>query len=515
MSVFHSNADITRSTRDRLAVSGALATLVMLVTMFAMRPITDHETVVEAVANIILAIMPAGIFSFFLQVFGGWGKPLLLGSVMAGIIVIGSWIGRLETSPAQSLSIPRRLWRVAVVTVGVWVPMALLVLLASSTAGTMTLTIGQMTSRSGLLLIDAFVFSASHALIFPLLIRTLSTTPADAPPDNLSRRRLLARTGIGALTLAGVGYLGRTVLDTRAGAAGSDPGKISEPVTPIDEFYTISKNFFDPRLDMSGWELEIGGMVDRQIRLDYDELRTMPAVEQHATLTCISNEIGGELIDNAVWTGVRLSELLERAGVSGEPRRVAFFGHDGYSDSFEIEKAFEPTTIVAYLMNGEQLPGKHGYPARLIVPGKYGIKNGKWLRRIELVDDFRGYWQQRGWTNDGTIKTMSVIEKPASRAVLPREPLEVGGVAFAGDRGISRVELSADDGDTWHEAEIRNEVGPVSWTIWRATWEPPGSGTYQLVVRATDGAGEIQTDERADPVPDGASGYHRIEIGVA
>jgi hypothetical protein len=166
-------------------------------------------------------------------------------------------------------------------------------------------------------------------------------------------------------------------------------------------------------------------------------------------------------------------------------------------------------------MNGAPLTDKHGFPARLIVPGKYGIKNGKWLREIELVNGFRGYWQQRGWTNVGNIKTMSAIERPRDRAVLEGDVHEIGGVAFAGPRGISRVEISTDGGDSWRDADELLQPGPLSWTIWRVFWEPPSSGAYRLVVRATDGEGSIQTEEKADPVPDGASGYHRIVVGIA
>ncbi len=175
----------------------------------------------------------------------------------------------------------------------------------------------------------------------------------------------------------------------------------------------------------------------------------------------------------------------------------------------------EPTTIIAYLMNGEPLTDKHGFPARLIVPGKYGIKNGKWLRRIELVDSYRGYWQQRGWTNEGNVKTFSLFERPLDRAVLDSAPQEIGGVAFAGPRGISKVEYSLDDGDSWIEAKVLENPGPLSWTIWRAQWIPNGSGAYELQVRATDGDGALQSSDKSDPEPDGASGYHRIVVGIA
>ena len=170
--------------------------------------------------------------------------------------------------------------------------------------------------------------------------------------------------------------------------------------------------------------------------------------------------------------------------------------------------------MLAYLMNDKPLPKRHGYPARLIVPGKYGIKNVKWLTRIDLVaSDFKGYWQQRGWTDDGTIQTMSRFDVPGARAIVPFGPIDLAGIAFAGDRGISAVEIS-DDGETWKPVDTIERVAPLSWAIWRFTWNPPKSGTYTLRVRATDGTGAVQTSSRRSPTPEGATGYHKLDIGV-
>jgi hypothetical protein len=166
------------------------------------------------------------------------------------------------------------------------------------------------------------------------------------------------------------------------------------------------------------------------------------------------------------------------------------------------------------MMNGERLPDKHGFPVRLIVPGKYGIKNGKWLRRIELVGTFRGYWQEQGWTEEATIKTLSRFDIPAERAIVDPRPVDLGGIAFAGDRGIQDVQISADDGKSWRSVDSVEQIAPLSWVIWRTAWTPPGEGAYTLRVRAIDGEGVIQTEETAKPIPDGASGYHQVAIGV-
>jgi DMSO/TMAO reductase YedYZ molybdopterin-dependent catalytic subunit len=362
------------------------------------------------------------------------------------------------------------------------------------------------------------VFTLAVYLIYPVLSgqwpRARDELIVDHPPESASRRALLGKAATGAIALVGVAYVGRFVVDTRSGSVGGGGDEVSLPITPNDEFYTVSKNFVDPNVGLGGWELQVNGLVNQQLTFSYDDLLAMPSVEQMATLTCISNEVGGDLIGNAVWTGVRLSDILARTGFNPTTEKIAFFGADGYSDSFELSKALEPTTIVAYLMNGERLPDSHGFPARLIVPGKYGIKNGKWLRRIQLVTDYRGYWQERGWTDIATIKTLSRFDVPGARAIVPLGPVDLGGIAFAGDRGIGHVEYSTDDGATWVEADQLQVISPLSWAIWRAVWTPSGEGAYELRVRATDGNGEVQYAERADPVPDGASGYHRRVIGV-
>jgi DMSO/TMAO reductase YedYZ molybdopterin-dependent catalytic subunit len=237
-------------------------------------------------------------------------------------------------------------------------------------------------------------------------------------------------------------------------------------------------------------------------------------VSQVTTLICISNQVGGPLISNARWTGVRLRDLLERARLKPGVKDIALFAADGYSDSISLEKALEPTTLVAYGMNDELLPDSHGAPARLIVPGIYGMKNVKWLTGIEPVDeDFKGFWERRGWSDIAIIKTMSRIDVPDSRLVVPGRNA-IGGIAFAGDRGVSEVEWSVDDPDSsgWKRAVVKPALSPFSWVLWADEWNPRGSGLMRLRVRAIDGAGAVQTIDIAEPFPDGASGYHEVQV---
>ena len=290
-------------------------------------------------------------------------------------------------------------------------------------------------------------------------------------------------------------------------------------VTPNDKFYVISKNNIDPSVDVKDWSLTITGMVDNKMTLDYDALTAMPTQQQYATLQCISNSVGGDLIGCALWEGVPLWNLLVQAGIQPGVKDIVLHAADGYQESIPLEKAQDPHVLLAFRMNGAILPNNHGFPARLVVPNIYGMKNVKWLTRIEPVDhDFKGFWQQRGWSDEAIIKTMSRIDAPNNGATVSvkvdREVL-IGGIAFAGNRGISKVEVSIDEGDNWIEAELGKELTPFSWVQWKTTWEPPVAAGYTIRVRATDGGGELQDETRLEPAPNGASGWHTINTRIS
>src|SRR5579884_859955 len=345
---------------------------------------------------------------------------------------------------------------------------------------------------------------------------------AEISPRDLRRRRLLRLAGLGGLAVVvggvGVWQLVESLARRSAGAVSTvmaqGLAKLPAEVTPVDEFYSVSKNFFtDPTVDGASWRLEVGGKVERPFTISYDELRALPPVEDYRTLICISNEVGGDLIGNAHWRGVRLRDLLDRAGPAPGAYKVVFTCADDYTDSIHLEKAVHPDTLLVYEMNGAPLPPKHGYPARLLVPDIYGMKNVKWLRKIEVsTQDYRGFWQQRGWDDEAVIKTMSRIDTVKSYSAVNDEPLLLGGIAFAGARGIDRVEYSVDGGQTWQDAELKPPLGFATWVLWVAEWTPPGPGQYTVKVRATDKTGVVQTALVADPLPDGASGLHAVVL---
>lgn len=291
-------------------------------------------------------------------------------------------------------------------------------------------------------------------------------------------------------------------------------------ITPTNQFYTVSKNppGLDPVVDGRKWRLEIRGLVRTPMTFTYDQIRAMPSVSRPHTLECISNEVGGDLISNAVWRGVRLRDLLERAGGLGPKSvKIAFRSADGYTESIPVADAINPDTILAYEMNGQTLPPKHGFPVRLLVPGLFGMKNPKWITKIEAVDhDFQGYWERSGWSDKAVVKAMSKFPPPVL-GLSPRmgEEVGLGGVAYAGDRGIKMVEVSTDDGKTWQPAQVKPALGRYTWVLWAALWKPTAPGEYTLRVRARDGSDVLQTSQETPTLPDGASGYHRIRLRVS
>ena len=225
-----------------------------------------------------------------------------------------------------------------------------------------------------------------------------------------------------------------------------------------------------------------------------------------------SPRIGGHLISTAKWTGVRLSDLLERAGVRPGALEVVSTSVDGFADSVPYGDATGPETIVAYGMNGMKLPRAHGFPARILVPGYYGMKQPKWLGSIEVIDrPFQGYWEQRGWIKEAVVKTMSRIDTPKSHSDVDGS-LTVAGIAFAGDRGISRVEVSVDGGKSFADATLKTALSELTWRQWRFSFRPPAGSSTRILVRATDGRGATQTSEVTPPEYSGATGWHGVDV---
>jgi DMSO/TMAO reductase YedYZ molybdopterin-dependent catalytic subunit len=296
-------------------------------------------------------------------------------------------------------------------------------------------------------------------------------------------------------------------------------GRIVEPITPNELFYCVTKNVVDPKVNADLWHLELNGLVQNRSTWRMQDLLGLPAQEQQTTLMCISNGLDAGLISNAIWKGIPLRDLLERAAPLSNAARVRFHGVDNYTDTIPLEKAMEPTTLLAYDMNGVRLPHRHGYPLRAIVPGYFGEKHVKWLTRIELTDaSAKGFYETQGWGPDFTTPTRSRIDVPDNWSSVSlgklSAPIEVKGIAYGGDRGISRVELSFNGGNSWTDAEIYYAGGDLAWSLWKAQWMPAAAGDYMLVVRATDGEGDVQEWEEDRGPFSGVAGLHNIGVRV-
>lgn len=333
---------------------------------------------------------------------------------------------------------------------------------------------------------------------------------------NLSRRTILKAGGLSLLA----GLTGCDSVGSMFGRMFAMPPRETLYFTPNDKFYVV--NYMDSPFNVSRdlnveqWQMTLSGEVKQPMKLGWRDILNRPSFDQVVTLECIDTLPGGDSLGNAQWRGISLKTLLEEAGADAETARdVIFRAADGYDDSIPFARAMQDDVMLAYLMNGEKLPKAHGFPLRLIVPGLYGIKNVKWITEIEVYNgDHKGYWQRKGWTDDGTIKIFSRIDSPGHYQALTGPEQTFMGIAFGGPNSISKVELSFDAGKTWQEAQLEPPVSTKSWVIWSHRWRPPKTGKYQVVVRATDTKGQLQIEEMVRPQPAGASGYHTIIADV-
>jgi DMSO/TMAO reductase YedYZ molybdopterin-dependent catalytic subunit len=374
-------------------------------------------------------------------------------------------------------------------------------------------------------------------------IGSVETTVSSEVDQN---RRLLIKAGLASVVVIPLLYLGlnnllfpresaqsRLPLESEVAskprpAGFEDPrltALLASEITPTDLFYRVDINPVPPTVDVNSWRLVVKGLVSRPLTLTYEQLKARPSVPQIATLECVSNKIANDFISTAIWNGIRFKDLLDEAGVKPNAKYIVFRCADGYDVGIPLERGFQEGSILAHGMNGETLNAKHGYPVRAIIPGLYGMMNPKWITEIELIDRvYEGYWQKKGWANNAQYNTHSYIVIPGNAPVrkifrnlgsvniVVGEQIPIAGVAFAGDREISRVQVSTDGGATWKDARIKNPLSPYSWIIWATELDVTSKANYRIVVRATDKTGKIQTGEVREPFPNGATGYHMIDV---
>jgi DMSO/TMAO reductase YedYZ molybdopterin-dependent catalytic subunit len=503
-------------------LAGLIAGILMTTTMLLLAAF-GVATPLFIVGDRLSVFIPPGPFLSLMGKVGGYNhlKQLGVGSTIAGQFLVGAIGGAIFGLVARA-NPPRgsAIWTMSVFVV---VPVVVFAIALWPVLGTsyigLPVEVARLVTVVGFALC-VFVFERTLVAGFRFLT-THKAGEQDYEFTPVVGRRAFVLGAIGAVA-AGSGFaLTRKLY--RAATFSYDgtqyKGTIVQPITPNELFYCVTKNVVDPRVNIDLWHLEIGGLVQNAATWRFQDLAGFKPTTQETTLMCISNGLDAGLMSNAVWKGLPLRDLLSQAGVLSGAARVRLHGVDNYTDTIPLEKAMEPTTLLAYEMNGAPLPNRHGYPLRVIVPGYFGEKNVKWLTRIEVADaNAKGFYETQGWGPDFIVPTRSRIDVPDDWAFVSlgklTAPIEVKGIAYGGDRGISRVELSFDDGQTWGDAEIHYFGGDLAWSLWKSQWTPVVAGDYALVVRATDGEGDVQEWEEDRGPFSGVSGLHKINVRV-
>lgn len=530
-------ASLRSSQRMRLArmlsllfgapTAGLVASLMAVVSMGILRLIAGIPAPVELFGDRVLKSLDVFTFVRLLITFAPNSKTAPLGLALLGMIALGTLLGILyailarPALPVSGYRPGKREWLVAAVFAVAMTLMGVIIFWGELGQNLFGLPLQWAALLSGLGLgIDFVLYSLTLCLVYRAL---LSKKPlAGLPAPVQQRRQLFANAGVAALSIgAGVGAFGlvRGYLARYASYDGMTPplhaGNVTPPITPNNEHYVVTQNTIDPAPNIDLWRLEITGLVKNSGTYTYAEVEQLPSISRAITLECIANGIGGHLISTAIWQGVRLQTLLDlHGGVKPGASHVAFYSVDGYVVSLPLQELLAVDPIFAWRMNGEVLPQRHGYPLRALIPGRYGEENPKWLTRIEVTDHFvGGLYSDQGWYN-GPLHTITRIDRPRGQ-VATGQVIEVGGVAFAGNRGVKKVEVSVDGGANWQPATLQPPLSPDSWVLWTWNWQQPASrGTHTLTARSTDGTGETQPAFQQITVPNGATGYHTVVVTV-
>lgn len=487
---------------------GILATLPFLLLTLLLRIIGLGIFLPELALETVALILPGEFESALIQGMGEGAKYTGLAISVVVVTAVHGLVGALHP-PIVRLGIRRSVALILLIVI----PLALalfivLPLLGGGLAGAGTPQ-GPLIAAFGLLM---------GYLIFAAILDYLNVDyPTTHERGLLEGRRSLLKLGVVLTIGVAITALGLQRLVSRPGRLGFDSFQAlsGHEITPNEEFYLVSKNVVDPVVDSNTWRLTISGMVNNPRTLTYSELQSRVDLEEAVTLECVSNSVGGDLISTARWTGLRLSKLLQEASVQAGATWVAFGCADGYTVGLPLDRAMDPGTMVALEMNGVPLPSRHGFPTRIVVPGRYGMFHAKWLQSITLLpEEHRGFWQSKGWTNEGEVRTTAIILTPRHESVVAGSAL-IGGIAFAGRRGISRVEVSTDGGSTWAEATLKAPLSPYTWVLWSFDWPNSSPGVHNILARAYESDGTSQEATRSPPFPLGASGYDSIRIVVS
>jgi DMSO/TMAO reductase YedYZ molybdopterin-dependent catalytic subunit len=478
-------------------------------------------SLVAAVGQVAIDLQPPGAKDLVVSLFGTNDKLALEIVVVAVALLIGAGLG----------TVARRRFELGAVGFAAFGVIGFVAALGDPIASPSMVAIAAATSVGvGLWILDWLPRAV------PSRPRT-SAGPEAQMPDWSRRSFLVRAAGVGVAATVG-GLAGRALLDRQrfapAGAAAAlpPPAETAPPlaagtdlsptipgltpiVMPNDRFYKIDTSILVPGVDTAGWTLRIHGMVDRETVLTWHELIGLPMFEQYVTISCVSNEVGGRLVGNAKWTGVRLRDVLETAGVQAGATQLVGRSVDGWTAGMPTAWVMDPSRepMIAVKMNDEPLPPAHGYPARLMVPGLYGyVSATKWLKELELttLEAFDGYWVPLGWAKEGPILTQSRIDTPRGGQVSAGQ-VPIAGIAWAPDRGVSKVEVGIDG--VWGDARLSTPISDATWVQWVFDWAAT-RGRHTVQVRATDGTGVTQVETPTPPAPDGARGWDSVSVDV-
>lgn len=480
---------------------------------------------VLAVGTAVINLTPTPVKVWAVRTLGSADKPVLIGSVLVVALLFAGFAG----------VVARRRFGVGVALLMLLVALAGAAALVQPAAGPLDALPAVATAVVGLAVL-AYLTRAAGA--------SGTTRDEDHERDGsrsgATRRGFLVGAGATAVLAAAVGGAGQLLIRAKeritdiALPAARKPlpalpdglevkyDAITPFVTPTKDFYRVDTNLTVPSVDVEDWTLTIDGDVGREVTLTFDELTQMDVVEKDITMTCVSNEVGGNLLGAARWLGVPLRDVLDRAGIdSTKADQILSTAVDGFTISTPLDVALDGRdSLVVFGMNGEPLPREHGFPVRLLTPGIYGyVGSTKWLERLTLTTYAaqEAYWTERKWATDAPVRLSSRIDTPKALNNLDAGTTVIGGVAWAQPDGVAKVEVRIDDGEgggDWQEARLGPDAGSVYWRQWFLPWDAT-PGTYSLAVRATSTTGETQTAERATPFPAGSTGIQEVVVTVS
>jgi DMSO/TMAO reductase YedYZ molybdopterin-dependent catalytic subunit len=482
---------------------GCIAGVALVALMYLAGLVFGLRPLPQLLNQPVLSLMPGFVFGFLIDTLQHAGKVVEeAGLIFAMVVALGA-LG--AAAGVAALRWTSQYVPLAFAGAG-WLVVAA-ILLPISGAGLLGLSDGPTTP-----IVWAALFAVYGVVLQMGVVAPVAT--------DAGRRRVISAVPL-TIGAVGLGVLGFRLVPGWYQAIFNPPEAglkgVSPEITPVENFYVVSKNFSDPVIDAQGWSLKLGGLVAQPLTLSLEQLRALPSVTQYVTMECISNNVGGELISTGSFTGVRLLDLLAMTSPHPQGTWVAFSARDGYTESIQMSTVQgAPEILVAYELDGAPLPTGHGFPARMLIPGHYGMKAPKWLDAINVVSgESGGYWEQQGWDHNAVVKTTARFDAPRDGDILRLGPVSLAGVAFAGTRGVSKVEYSTNGGSTWNAAQLNPPLSAFTWVLWQATWTPGSEGAYKLLVRATDKTGTVQESRGASSYPSGASGYHTIGVAIS